>query len=291
MCFDDVKLVQMVRFKSRSKLLNGHIVVNDFGAFLLCVETDAHFADYFTSMRYVRTVSAYSRWHRCQGFDSPSRFLQKATLTGDITTSAVPSPTSFVLSKVSDGSVDASPADSKGSAASTQGDEHRSVSFSAAASASQFYYAAEVVASVPAVASLKANEATPDGMEGVHVKQFVRVEGLRDYYLLEDQDGLCRKVALKGSAAAWRVVRALIADYNAWHVTEYQSLPEDFVCLCVSNSDDDKLSDVVDEDSDFGIESSEDDCLERALQICKRSGHKVFDRIRASACWPASFGF
>ena len=35
MCFDDVKLVQMVRFKSRSKLLNGHIVVNDFGAFLL----------------------------------------------------------------------------------------------------------------------------------------------------------------------------------------------------------------------------------------------------------------
>ena len=28
MCFDDVKLVQMVRFKSRSKLLNGHIVVN-----------------------------------------------------------------------------------------------------------------------------------------------------------------------------------------------------------------------------------------------------------------------
>ena len=186
----------MVCFKSRSKLLNAHVVCNDLGCLLLCVETDARFSEYCSSVPYVQTVTAYSRWHRAQGFDSPSRFLRNAAMAGDFS-SLVPSPVPLDISQPIASECE-SQSLSQGTVLPSPIPNSAVVSFSAGASVSS-YLAAEVVSSVPAAASLKAHEASTEALKGVKVKQFVRVEGLRDYYILEAADGACRKIATKGN--------------------------------------------------------------------------------------------
>ena len=302
MSFDEVKLVQMVRFNSRGRKINAHIVVNDYGCLLLCADTDVRFAEYCNSLSYVQSVSAYSRWHRSQGFDSPSRFLQKASLTGDysdVVISPVPLETSLpavvssqgspVVSGFNHSALSVTPCE-RMDVSGVSGDSGGPVSFSTAASASQFL-AAEVVSSIPQMASLKAHEASTEALTGVRVRQFVRIEGLRDYYVLQGRDGVCRKVAAKGNAVHWKAVSNLVSEYNAWHVAEYQALPEDFVCLYDSGSDAESPRSLLKDgihDASSSEEVEANDALQQALDICRVSGHTVFNKIRVPACWSST---
>ena len=76
----------------------------------------------------------------------------------------------------------------------------RSGSFNSNVSShSQYRYAATIVSQTPAVSSLKVPEASREALEdgGVRIKQFIRVQGGNDYYLLGSEDGSTRKATIK----------------------------------------------------------------------------------------------